>query len=166
MFSLRWRATKPPAGRLPPRWSSATASSDPSACCRWSKSASADQRTISPPSSRARNSTRSRGATVASLGSTLRASTGSPARGIRTTKPQHERGAVPPRIDGGRSGRLVTSAKEQLVAIWAGKCAGNLKLIAATGDPRAPAFYVIGAAVISGTAPFWLRDRHGGPLQQ
>jgi MFS transporter, MHS family, proline/betaine transporter len=38
-------------------------------------------------------------------------------------------------------------------------------LIAATGDPRAPAFYVVGAAVISGTTLFWLRDRHGEPLR-
>jgi MFS transporter, MHS family, proline/betaine transporter len=39
-------------------------------------------------------------------------------------------------------------------------------LIAATGDPRAPAFYVIGAAAISGGALFWLRDRHREPLRR
>jgi MHS family proline/betaine transporter-like MFS transporter len=39
-------------------------------------------------------------------------------------------------------------------------------LITATGDPRAPAFYVIGAAVISGGALFWLRDRYREPLRQ
>jgi MHS family proline/betaine transporter-like MFS transporter len=39
-------------------------------------------------------------------------------------------------------------------------------LIAVTGDPRAPAFYVIGAAVVSGGALFWLRDRHGEPLRR
>lgn len=38
-------------------------------------------------------------------------------------------------------------------------------LIAATGDPRAPAFYVIGAAVISGGALFWLQDRYMEPLR-
>jgi MHS family proline/betaine transporter-like MFS transporter len=38
-------------------------------------------------------------------------------------------------------------------------------LIAATGNPRAPAFYVIGAAVISGCALFWLRDRYMEPLR-
>jgi len=38
-------------------------------------------------------------------------------------------------------------------------------LIAATGDPRAPAFYVIGAAVISSGALFWLRDRYLEPLR-
>jgi MFS transporter, MHS family, proline/betaine transporter len=38
-------------------------------------------------------------------------------------------------------------------------------LIAATGDPRAPAFYVIGAAVISGATLFWLRDRYMEPLR-
>jgi MFS transporter, MHS family, proline/betaine transporter len=39
-------------------------------------------------------------------------------------------------------------------------------LIAVTGNPQAPAFYVIGAAVISGAALFWLRDWHGEPLRQ
>jgi MFS family permease len=39
-------------------------------------------------------------------------------------------------------------------------------LIAATGNPRAPAFYVIGAALISGSALFWLRDRYREPLRQ
>jgi MHS family proline/betaine transporter-like MFS transporter len=38
-------------------------------------------------------------------------------------------------------------------------------LIAATGDPRAPAFFVIAAALISGTALFWLRDRYRERLQ-
>ena len=38
-------------------------------------------------------------------------------------------------------------------------------LIATTGNPRAPAFYVIGAAVISGCALFWLRDRYREPLR-
>jgi MFS transporter, MHS family, proline/betaine transporter len=38
-------------------------------------------------------------------------------------------------------------------------------LVAATGNPRAPAFYVIGAAVISGCTLFWLRDRHMEPLR-
>jgi MHS family proline/betaine transporter-like MFS transporter len=38
-------------------------------------------------------------------------------------------------------------------------------LIAATGDPRAPAFYVIAAAVISGATLFWLRDRYQEPLR-
>jgi MHS family proline/betaine transporter-like MFS transporter len=37
-------------------------------------------------------------------------------------------------------------------------------LMAVTGDPRAPAFYVIGAALISGVALFWLRDRYDEPL--
>jgi MFS transporter, MHS family, proline/betaine transporter len=39
-------------------------------------------------------------------------------------------------------------------------------LIAATGDPRAPAFYVIGAAVVSGVTLFWLRDRFDEPLRR
>lgn len=38
-------------------------------------------------------------------------------------------------------------------------------LIAATGNPRAPAFYVIAAALISGTALFWLRDRYKEALR-
>ena len=39
-------------------------------------------------------------------------------------------------------------------------------LIAATGDPRAPAFYIIASAAISGTALFWLWDRYEEPLRQ
>lgn len=38
-------------------------------------------------------------------------------------------------------------------------------LIAASGNPRAPAFFVLGAAVISGCALFWLRDRYMEPLR-
>lgn len=38
-------------------------------------------------------------------------------------------------------------------------------LIAATGNPRAPAFYVIGGTVISGCSLFWLRDRYMEPLR-
>jgi MHS family proline/betaine transporter-like MFS transporter len=54
-----------------------------------------------------------------------------------------------------------------LVAVAAGFAPAIVTwLIAVTGDPRAPAFYVIGAAVISGTALFWLRDRHTEPLRQ
>jgi MFS transporter, MHS family, proline/betaine transporter len=39
-------------------------------------------------------------------------------------------------------------------------------LIAATGDPRAPAFYIIASAAISGAALFGLRDRYDEPLRQ
>jgi MFS transporter, MHS family, proline/betaine transporter len=38
-------------------------------------------------------------------------------------------------------------------------------LVATTGDPRAPALYVTGAAIISGVAPSWLRDRYLEPLR-
>ena len=38
-------------------------------------------------------------------------------------------------------------------------------LMAATGDARAPAFYVIAAAIVSGSARFWLRDRYAEPLR-
>jgi MFS transporter, MHS family, proline/betaine transporter len=38
-------------------------------------------------------------------------------------------------------------------------------LVATTGDPRAPALYVTGAAVISGVALSWLRDRYMEPLR-
>lgn len=38
-------------------------------------------------------------------------------------------------------------------------------LVAETGDPRAPALYVTGAAVISGVTLFWLRDRYMEPLR-
>ena len=38
-------------------------------------------------------------------------------------------------------------------------------LMAATGDARAPAFYVIAAAIVSGSALFWLRDRYAEPLR-
>jgi MHS family proline/betaine transporter-like MFS transporter len=38
-------------------------------------------------------------------------------------------------------------------------------LVATTGDPRAPALYVTAAAVISGGALFWLRDRYMEPLR-
>lgn len=38
-------------------------------------------------------------------------------------------------------------------------------LIAVTGDLRAPAFYVIGAAAVSSAALVWLRDRYREPLQ-
>jgi len=37
--------------------------------------------------------------------------------------------------------------------------------MAATGDARAPAFYVIAAAIVSGSALFWLRDRYAEPLR-
>jgi MHS family proline/betaine transporter-like MFS transporter len=37
-------------------------------------------------------------------------------------------------------------------------------LVATTGDPRAPALYVTGAAIISGVALSWLRDRYLEPL--
>jgi MHS family proline/betaine transporter-like MFS transporter len=39
-------------------------------------------------------------------------------------------------------------------------------MIATTGDPRAPALFVIGAAVISGIALLRLRDRYHEPLRQ
>jgi MHS family proline/betaine transporter-like MFS transporter len=38
-------------------------------------------------------------------------------------------------------------------------------LMAATGDPRAPALYVTGGALISGAALFWLRDGYREPLR-
>jgi MFS transporter, MHS family, proline/betaine transporter len=39
-------------------------------------------------------------------------------------------------------------------------------LIAATGDSRAPAFYIIASAAVSGAALCWLWDRYDEPLRQ
>ena len=39
-------------------------------------------------------------------------------------------------------------------------------LMAATGNPTAPAFYVIGAAAVSGVALLGLRDRFREPLRK